>query len=138
GTDSAMRTNGIDCRGADDSLVIAPTSGNNVQTLTVTNESLQAMRNWSIMNRGPLGVTLLLGLAGVVAAGRLAPAQEFPQAVGTWKATGKNGAVAAGGQEAVDAGLAMLKAGGNAADAAVVTTLIMTVTDAPLVAFGGE
>jgi gamma-glutamyltranspeptidase/glutathione hydrolase len=57
--------------------------------------------------------------------------------VGSWHGTGKNGAVATGGQEALDAGLEMLKSGGNAADAAVAATLVMNVTDA-VVAFGGE
>jgi gamma-glutamyltranspeptidase / glutathione hydrolase len=57
--------------------------------------------------------------------------------VGSWHGIGKNGAVATGGQEALDAGLAMLKNGGTAADAAVAATLVMTVTDA-VVAFGGE
>jgi hypothetical protein len=50
-----------------------------------------------------------------------APAQ--PRATGNWKASGKNGAVAAGGQEAVDAGLEILKGGGSAADAAVAMML---------------
>ena len=36
----------------------------------------------------------------------------------SWKAAGKEGAVAAGGQGAVDAGIEILKAGGNASDAA--------------------
>src|SRR6185369_16595059 len=40
--------------------------------------------------------------------------------------------------EAVDAGTALLKAGGNAADAAAATILALTVTDAHQVCFGGE
>src|SRR5262249_47439501 len=40
---------------------------------------------------------------------------------GPWKASGTHGAVAAGGEGAVDAGIATLKAGGNAADAAAAT-----------------
>jgi gamma-glutamyltranspeptidase/glutathione hydrolase len=70
----------------------------------------------------------------------LAPARAGGLAgptVGSWHGSGKNGAVATGGQEALDAGLDMLKGGGNAADAAVAATLMMTVTDA-VVAFGGE
>src|SRR5262249_34814872 len=51
---------------------------------------------------------------------------------------GKNGAVATGGQEAMEVGLAILKAGGNAADAAAAATLVMTVTDSALVCLGGE
>lgn len=54
-------------------------------------------------------------------------AQDAP--TGTWKASGKRGAVCAGGQEAVDAGLTILKSGGNAADAAVATILALSVTD---------
>jgi gamma-glutamyltranspeptidase/glutathione hydrolase len=56
----------------------------------------------------------------------------------TWQATGKNGAVSAGGQEAADAGLELLKAGGTAADAAAATTLVMTVMEHSLVCIGGE
>jgi gamma-glutamyltranspeptidase / glutathione hydrolase len=54
-----------------------------------------------------------------------------------WHAEGKKGAVCVGGNEARDASLEMLKRGGNAADAAVVATLIISVTD-NLVCFGGE
>src|SRR5262249_7576730 len=57
---------------------------------------------------------------------------------GAWKASGKNGAVAAGGKEAVDAGIEVLKKGGNAADAAVATILALSVTDSTLFCFGGE
>jgi gamma-glutamyltranspeptidase/glutathione hydrolase len=55
-----------------------------------------------------------------------------------WKASGPRGAVAAGGQGAVDAGIATLKAGGNAADAAAATILTLSVTDSTLFCFGGE
>src|SRR5215213_4618818 len=57
---------------------------------------------------------------------------------GTWKASGTHGAVAAGGQGAVDAGIATLKAGGNAADAAAATILALSITDSSLFSFGGE
>jgi gamma-glutamyltranspeptidase/glutathione hydrolase len=57
---------------------------------------------------------------------------------GTWKASGKHGAVAAGGAEAVDAGLTILKRGGNAADGAVATILALSVTDSRSFCFGGE
>lgn len=57
---------------------------------------------------------------------------------GTWKASGKQGAVAAGGQEAADAGVEMLKAGGTAADAAAATTIVMTILEYPIVCLGGE
>src|SRR5437867_13311434 len=56
----------------------------------------------------------------------------------SWRATGLQGAVAAGGKEAVDAGLEILKSGGNAADAAVATILALSVTDSTAFCFGGE
>ena len=56
-----------------------------------------------------------------------------------WKASGKGGAVAAGGHPAaVTAGMAMLETGGNAADAAVATILAESVTDYGMFAIGGE
>src|SRR3954470_3472124 len=55
-----------------------------------------------------------------------------------WKATGSHGAVAAGGQGAVDAGVATLKSGGNAIDAAAATILALSVTDSNSFCFGGE
>jgi gamma-glutamyltranspeptidase len=61
-----------------------------------------------------------------------------PREVGTWKASGNKGAVVAGGQGAVDAGLTILKRGGNAADAAVATLLALSVTDSGSFCFGGE
>lgn len=57
---------------------------------------------------------------------------------GPWQAQGTRGAVAAGGMEAVDAGMQLFRSGGNAVDAAVATMLAMTVTDAKLFCFGGE
>jgi gamma-glutamyltranspeptidase/glutathione hydrolase len=54
-----------------------------------------------------------------------------------WHAEGKTAAVCVGGSEARDASMAMLKSGGNAADAAVVAILIISVTDS-VVCFGGE
>ena len=56
----------------------------------------------------------------------------------TWHASGKGGAVAAGGKEAVAAGLSMLKQGGNAADAAAATLLALSVTDFGYFAIGSE
>jgi gamma-glutamyltranspeptidase/glutathione hydrolase len=55
-----------------------------------------------------------------------------------WQAAGSQGAVAAGGHEAVAAGLAILKAGGNAADAGTATILALSVTDSRAFCFGGE
>ena len=56
----------------------------------------------------------------------------------TWKAAGKNGAVATGGKGAAAAGLEILKSGGNAADAAAATMLALSVTDSDLFCFGSE
>jgi gamma-glutamyltranspeptidase/glutathione hydrolase len=75
-----------------------------------------------------------------------APPQQPPANAGRkataaaddWKAAGKKGAVAAGGKEAVEAGLTVLKGGGNAADAAVATLLALSVTDSRAFCFGGE
>jgi gamma-glutamyltranspeptidase/glutathione hydrolase len=55
-----------------------------------------------------------------------------------WQASGHQGAVAAGGREAVAAGLAILQDGGNAADAAVATILALGVTDSSSFGLGGE
>lgn len=74
---------------------------------------------------------LLLALATAV---RGQPLRD----AGTWQASGSKGAVVAGGQGAVDAGLALLKSGGNAADAAVATLLALSVTDSGSFCFGGE
>lgn len=51
---------------------------------------------------------------------------------------GKQGAVSAGGAEAVAAGLEILKRGGNAADSAAATILALSVTDSSGFCFGGE
>ena len=55
-----------------------------------------------------------------------------------WKAVSKTGAVAAGGAGAVDAGIQILEAGGNAADAAAGTILALNVTDHMACSIGGE
>jgi len=55
-----------------------------------------------------------------------------------WKASGKGGAVVAGGSEAVAAGIGLLREDGNAADAAVATLLALSVTDYGSFAIGGE
>jgi gamma-glutamyltranspeptidase/glutathione hydrolase len=67
---------------------------------------------------------------------RLLPAAE--PAADTWHGAGKHGAVAAGGQGAVDAGMSVLRGGGNAADAAAATILALGVTDSRSFCFGGE
>ncbi|RPJ38686.1 MAG: hypothetical protein EHM21_16510, partial [Chloroflexi bacterium] len=55
-----------------------------------------------------------------------------------WKTSSKMGVVAAGGAEAVAAGMAMLEQGGNAADAAAATLLALMVTDHGECSIGGE
>ena len=55
-----------------------------------------------------------------------------------WQASGSGGAIAAGGAEAVAAGMQMLRGGGNATDAAVATILALSVTDHGAFAIGGE
>ncbi|HIE30460.1 TPA: hypothetical protein EYP66_24640, partial [Candidatus Poribacteria bacterium] len=55
-----------------------------------------------------------------------------------WHASGKSGAVAAGGSRAVAAGIEILQNGGNAADAAVATILALSITDHGAFAIGGE
>ena len=55
-----------------------------------------------------------------------------------WKAHSKAGVVAAGGAEAVAAGIETLDRGGNAADAAVATILALQVTDHGSCSIGGE
>ena len=56
----------------------------------------------------------------------------------SWRASGRGGAVAAGGSGAVAAGIRLLEADGNAADAAVATLLALAVTDYGWFAIGGE
>lgn len=55
-----------------------------------------------------------------------------------WQATGKTGAVAAGGAKAVAAGIEILANEGNAADAAAATILALNVTDHGACSIGGE
>ena len=55
-----------------------------------------------------------------------------------WKAVSKTGVVAAGGAKAVAAGIEILGAGGNAADAAAGTILALNVTDHGACSIGGE
>lgn len=55
-----------------------------------------------------------------------------------WNAASKAGVVAAGGADAVAAGIEILESGGNAADAAVATILALNVTDHGDCSVGGE
>jgi gamma-glutamyltranspeptidase/glutathione hydrolase len=55
-----------------------------------------------------------------------------------WHDFGKGGGVAAGGREAVEAGIELLSQGGNAVDSAAATLLALAVTDYGMFAIGGE
>lgn len=60
-----------------------------------------------------------------------------PDSIG-WQAESAVGAIAAGGAGAVDAGMQILAAGGNAADAAAATIFALQVTDHIACCIGGE
>ena len=81
---------------------------------------------------------LLLSLAATATSAPQDPPADDKLPSKAWSAAGKKGAVAAGGQGAVDAGMEILKAGGNAADAAAATILALSVTDGTAFCFGGE
>jgi gamma-glutamyltranspeptidase/glutathione hydrolase len=83
------------------------------------------------MNRRRFLALPLLGALHPV----LSAADPQPQ---TGHATGKRGAIAAGGQGAVEAGMTVLRGGGNAADTAAGTLLALSVTDSKAFCFGGE
>ena len=87
---------------------------------------------------GFIGSVIVLFLTSEVALSQGHPTAEIPRDAGTWQASGRQGAVVAGGAGAVDAGLELLQNGGNAADAAAATILALTVTDATSACFGGE
>ncbi len=55
-----------------------------------------------------------------------------------WKAVSKTGVVAAGGADAVAAGIEILEQGGNAADAAAATIFALQITDHGACCIGGE
>jgi gamma-glutamyltranspeptidase / glutathione hydrolase len=90
-------------------------------------------------------IILVLGLSSAMlvdrALGQEPTGQAVPAAVAgrtDWRAEGTQGAVAAGGRDAVAAGLEILKLGGNAADSAAATILALSVTDWRAFCFGGE
>ncbi len=85
-----------------------------------------------------LGKTVVLRLFWLVWAVVLVGQVDLHAAGMGWKAAGKNGAVAAGGEEAVAAGISMLEQGGNAADAAAATLLALSITDYGSFAIGAE
>ncbi|HEY2786067.1 MAG TPA: gamma-glutamyltransferase [Fimbriiglobus sp.] len=89
----------------------------------------------------------ILSVAVIFATGFSSFAQDTPRGqrqgrgranAGPWQGAGKNGAVAAGGLAATEAGMEILKAGGNAMDAAAATIFALSITDGTLFCFGGE
>ena len=82
------------------------------------------------MRHAILSICLLVGLS---VTSKAVSAEDI-----TWRAAGKGGAVAAGKADSVSAGIQILDAGGNAADAAAATLLALAVTDYGLFAIGGE
>ena len=89
----------------------------------------------------PLGLSLgSFEATAQEGAARTEPASKAAAALARtdWRAAGKDGAVAAGGLGAVEAGLDILKAGGNAADSAAATIFALSVTDSRSFCFGGE
>jgi gamma-glutamyltranspeptidase / glutathione hydrolase len=79
---------------------------------------------------------LILFIAGLSLLPGISLAQ--PAAPSVWNASGQSGAVASGEREATEAGLEMLRGGGNAADAAAATLLVQSVTESGSYCFGGE
>ncbi len=65
-----------------------------------------------------------------------APAQQKPP--GSWQASGLQGAVVTGADEAAEAAIEILQDGGNAPDAAVAALLVQSVVESALFCFGGE
>ena len=89
------------------------------------------MNRHSRNSRITMIVALLLALSTpALPAGE--PGSDF------WKAAGNEGAVVAGGGEAADAAIDVLRGGGNAVDAAVASLLVLSVTDSASFCFGGE
>lgn len=90
-------------------------------------------------------IILVLGVWSILVMDRAAAQEAAGRTEGStiagrtdWHAEGMQGAVSAGGRDAVAAGLGILKSGGNAADAAAATILALSVTDSRLFCFGGE
>ncbi len=69
--------------------------------------------------------------------GKYPKMNNLEQQIG-WKATSTTGVVAAGSADSVAAGIKILQAGGNAADAAVATIFALNITDHGACSIGGE
>ncbi len=99
-----------------------------------------------MIRRAPIvawGLMLILALISGPAPGQqpARPADGSPSrpAYDDWSTSvDTGGVVAAGGREAVHAGIEILQRGGNAADAAAATILALSVTDSRSFCFGGE
>src|SRR5262245_41069229 len=78
------------------------------------------------------------GICSILLAGLFLRAAHADDALPGSQGAGLQGAVSAGGTEAVAAGLEILKRGGNAADAGAATILALSVTDSGGFCFGGE
>lgn len=83
-------------------------------------------------------VFMACGLVCVSLASGLAEDTKSAAAKIGFDGSGTQGAVAAGGAEAVAVGLLVLRQGGNAADAGAATILALSVTDSRDFCFGGE
>lgn len=85
-------------------------------------------------------MSLRVWLASLIGCCATIPASAEEPAGGRtdWHAAGRRGAVVAGRGPAVQAGMALLTGGGNAADAAAATILALSVTDHGDFCFGGE
>lgn len=91
-----------------------------------------------IFNRQFGAARLAALLAALVPLAWALPRSQAQGEPPTWYAEGYRGAVAAGGRPAAAAGLKILQAGGNAADAAAATIMALGVTDSTLFCLGGE
>jgi len=82
-------------------------------------------------------LAILLGVAGLLGTFQSPHRARADSDIGS-HGRGRGGAVAAGHADSVDAGLRILRAGGNAADSAAATLLALAVSDYGSFAIGGE